>query len=177
MRSCKLLVLISLLGIALSAIPSASASKLHVYVNTGSLSGAGSLSFAFVDNDNSANNTALISNFSTDGVLGAVTQRIGPAAGTLPGSLTINDDPLSFPVLYEQLLTFNSFFRFDLELTNFFSPGIGLTPDVFDLVLLDSTGTAVPTTDVVDALFWLEATVTPPAPCSTSLPPPIPATA
>lgn len=159
------LIFLCALAIFTAVLPSeALAGKFEVIVQTGSLTGTGTLSFSAIDNDGVANNTATITGFTTDGLLGLVTQRVGTAVGTLPPTMSISDDPATFPVLYEQQITFNSFFRFFIDVSNAFSAGGSNTPDVFDLVLIDSSDSSVPSTDPVNALFVLEATGDPSGP-------------
>lgn len=94
----------------------ASATALQFTLDTSSLSGTASLVFDFIGNDgDDGNNTITISDFFTDGTLGA-TDTQGGVAGTLsPGLLTLTDS--DFFNVFLQELTFGSEIRFKLTLT------------------------------------------------------------
>ena len=108
---------------------------------------------------NPAPNTATISNFETDGTLGAASTTGGPVTGTLPGIVTIADSAFFNELL--QNVTLGNTIAFTLQLTDNFEPP---APDQFSLFLLDpSTLLAfAPTSDPTgaDALFAVDLTGT-----------------
>jgi len=130
-------------------------SLFDIVIDTNALSGvAAQLAFDLIDGDLTVNNTATISNFSTDGTLGTASSS-GGVTGTLPGTVTIADTEFFNELL--QPLTLGSIISFTLALTENFA-GI---PDQFSLFLLDDVGSPLfSTTDPLgtDALFVVDIT-------------------
>ncbi|TVR66969.1 MAG: PEP-CTERM sorting domain-containing protein [Candidatus Competibacteraceae bacterium] len=122
----------------LAAPLSASATILQFSLNTLSLSGtSGVLAFDFIDGDGKAgNNTAVISDFSTNGTLDeddiVIYGDAGDVTGELPGPLTLVDSGFS---IYEQRFTFGTTLSFTLTLTQ--QRGGGIFPDSFAFYLLE----------------------------------------
>ena len=117
-----------------SASTTFAVSIFDVAINTTALSGtAAHLAFDLIDGDFVANNTATISNFTTDGTLGTATTVGGPVTGTLPGIVTIGDSDFFNELL--QPITLGNTIAFTLTLTQNFAGGI---PDQFSLFLLDA---------------------------------------
>lgn len=114
-----------------------------VVINTTPLNGVtGYLAFDFISGTPSGN-TATISNFSSDGMLGTLTES-GSATGTIsPGPGVMNDSQFFNEVL--QSFTFGKSVSFELALTTKFAAGN--VPDNFSLYLLDSGQNPISTSD------------------------------
>lgn len=152
--------LAALLGLLAAGLPARAQLAFDVSLNTAGLSGtSGILAFDLTDGDGTANNTAIVSAFNTDGVL-AGTNNVGGATGNLPGDVTITDS--SFFNESAGGITLGSTTSFHLTLTN---NSAGGAPDEFAFFLLDSTGTTslVSTGDPTgsDALFIVDLTGAP----------------
>jgi hypothetical protein len=102
-------------------------------------------------------NTVTISDFSTDGTLGAVFPS-GSVSGTLPGTVTLADSSLSFFNEYLTGLTLGTAFSFALDATTN-GPNSLSSPDALSVFLLDpNTGFPLLTTSdptLSDSLFTL----------------------
>jgi hypothetical protein len=107
---------------------------VDVIVDTTLLSGTSAiLAFDLLDGDPAAN-IATISNFSSDGALGASSTIGGPVAGTLPGTVTIADG--AFFNEYQQDITLGSTLSFRIDLTSV-TTGSPF-PDSFSFFILDA---------------------------------------
>jgi len=110
-------------------------SVLAVTVNTAALVGTQvDIAFDFIDGGPPPNdNTVTLSNFLTDGTLGAVSPS-GGVSGILPGAVTLTD-----PTFFNEYLTgitLGTGFSFQLDATTN-GPGIGSLPDAFSITILD----------------------------------------
>ena len=109
------------------------------------------LAFDFIDGDSVVNNTATISGFATNGLLGGSFTIIGGVTGT-PPNVTLEDTAFFNELL--QAITLGTSIAFTLDLTTVppVLPGI---PDGFSVFILDATGTSsLVVTDLPgDALF------------------------
>ena len=106
------------------------AATISLTVDTSALSGtSGRFEFDLFDGDGVTNNTVTLSNFMTNGTLGAVDCTIGCAGGP-PYTL---DDSLGFGSLLRDL-TLGTFFSFTVDYTNNFGGG---SPDQFVVFLLN----------------------------------------
>ena len=77
--------------LSLSLIHGPAFALLQVNVDTSPLAGtSASVAFDFIDGDASNNNSATISDFSTNGILGSHSIS-GEVTGTLPGTITLGD--------------------------------------------------------------------------------------
>jgi hypothetical protein len=110
---------------------------LAVNVNTTALAGTQvDIAFDFIDGGPPASdNTVILSNFLTDGTLGAVSPS-GGASGTLPETVTLTDP--SFFNEYLTAITLGNGFSFQLDATTN-GPGLGSLPDAFSIAILDPT--------------------------------------
>jgi hypothetical protein len=141
----------------LVAPPTAVADSFTISVNTSAIAGASAqLAFDLI-NGGSASNTVTISDFSTDGTLGAVSPT-GEISGTLPGTVTLMDSPASFFNEYLTGLTLGTTISFVLDATTN-GPAASSSPDALSVFLLDpNTGLPLfPTSDptLSDSLFTL----------------------
>jgi hypothetical protein len=140
------------------AQPALAGSIFDIALDTSALSGSGAqLAFSFISGD-PASNSVTISEFATDGVLGASMGTSG-VSGTLPGAVTIDDAEFFNDFL--QTLTLGGAIQFALTVTREFQ---GPTPDQLALFLLDPT-LGVPLFDTSDptganALFAVDITGT-----------------
>jgi hypothetical protein len=127
------------LGIAVAAASAARADVLYdVTLNTSALSGiTGALTFDFIDGG-PPNNSISISNFTTDGTLGA-TSSTGSVTGTVATGLGMTD--ASFFNEQQQVVTLGTSISFELDATTNL-PAPGSLPDTFSLFLLDPSGTS-----------------------------------
>jgi len=126
-------------------------------VDTTSLAGTtATLAFDFIDGD-SANNTAHVSNFLTDGSFGSNPASFqGDVSGSLNSTVTFSDTSF-FNELLQPIILGNTF-QFQLDITNAFAGG---TPDSFSFFILDSSDFPLATTDPIigsNALFALDLT-------------------
>jgi hypothetical protein len=122
-------------------------STYSVVVDTSGLSGTSAqLAFDFIDGGPPSNdNTVTLSNFLTDGTLGAVSPS-GGVAGTLPGTVTLTD-----PTFFNEYLadiTVGTDFSFQLD-ASINGPGLGSSPDAFSITVLDPT-TGLPLFNTTD---------------------------
>jgi PEP-CTERM motif len=156
MGSLRHFVLALLVGACLACVPSSARADLILNANldTSSLVGAPGgpfyLGFALIGD---ANNTATITVTSPGpgGWLsdGGVTTPI--VSGGVTGDLTVSpivtlmDPPPGAPNIFAQQFTAGPPITFSVDLTTNLSSGI--TPDFFGIILLDSTGTPLTTTD------------------------------
>lgn len=110
-----------------------------VTIDTTGLNGAaGDLVFDFISGGGPAN-TVTISGFASDGTLGAVSPT-GLVSGTLPGTVTISDDPVTFAFNeYLTGFTFGSAISFNLGVTQN-APGVGFSPDELSVFFLAGDG-------------------------------------
>jgi len=143
--------------------PSAVADSVTISVNTSAVTGvSASLAFDLI-NGGSASNTVTISDFSTDGTLGAVSPT-GEVTGTLPGTVTLMDSPASFFNEYLTGMTLGASISFVLDATTN-GPDPVSVPDALSVFLLDPiTGLPLfPTSDPTysDSLFNLNIDGTP----------------
>jgi hypothetical protein len=135
-------------------------SIFQVSIDTATLSGtAATLAFNLIDGDGVSNNVVSITNFATNGTLGAaVADPPGAVTGALPGSTTLSD-PVFFNALMQEI-TLDTTLTFTLALTESFAGGP--LPDALAVFLLDAAGLAslVSTTDPTgaDALFAVDIT-------------------
>ena len=115
---------------------------------------AGSLAFDFLEGSPAPNDTAVISNFSSDAALGAVTPSGDVSGNLLPGPLTLGDS--QFFNEWLQGATFGNTISFVLSVGTTSSA----TPDEFSFFLLDDTGSAFPTSDPsgANSMFFIELT-------------------
>ena len=138
-----------------SASGSAGAVPIDVVVDTTLLAGsAGTLAFDVLDGD-PASNSATISNFSTDGVLGASSAFGGPVTGALPATVTIADG--AFFNEYLQDIVLGTTLSFRVDLTSFSTGSV--FPDSFSFFILDALLLPIfPTSDPTgsDALFVID---------------------
>ena len=119
-------------------------------LDTSSLFGTNAnLAFDFIDGAGVNNNTAIISNFLTNGTLGSASS-LGGVSGSLATSLNITDT-VFFNELLQGINLGNSL-SFTLDLTSNFAGGI---PDAFSFFILnDAALSSLVTTDLLgDALF------------------------
>jgi len=134
-------VFVVLLNLTILLIPVSlwADSMYSITVNTSGLTGTSAqLAFDLL-NGGSASNTVTISDFSTNGTLGAVFPT-GEVTGTLPGTVTLMDSPSSFFNEYLTNLTFGTTFSFVLDATTN-GPDPSSLPDALSVFLLDpSTG-------------------------------------
>ena len=142
-------------------------SEFDVSIDTTFFSGTSAqLAFDFIDGDLLPNNSVMISEFMSDGVLGLSTTDGGPINGALPESTTIRDG--SFFNEYLQVITLGDHLSFSLEISETFTGGV---PDQFSFFILEhiSNPTSDPftlplfaTTDptLSDALFTVDITGT-----------------
>jgi len=128
---------------------------VQVNIDTSSLAGiTGNLAFDFLDGG-PPSNTVNITNFTSDGTLGAATLT-GGASGSLPAPVTLTDS--SFFNEYLAGFTFGNHISFQVASTDL-PPAAGSSPDEFSFYLVDSTNTnsLVTTSDPTgaDSLFAL----------------------
>ena len=146
-------LLVLLLGAgALFQPTGALAAPLLVNIDTSVLFGtAAQLAFDFIDGDSVANNTATISGFATNGVLGG-SSSTGGVSGT-PPNVTLADTDFFNELL--QAITLGTSISFSLEMTTNLA---GVIPDSFGFFILDDAGTfSLVTTDLSgDALFQVD---------------------
>jgi hypothetical protein len=111
----------------------------NITINTTGLStDNGDLAFDFTSGGGPSSNTITISGFTTDGTLGT-TSNTGLVTGTLPGTVTLMDDPItSFFNEYLTGFTFGTSISFALDATTN-GPGPSSSPDEFALYFLDSS--------------------------------------
>jgi hypothetical protein len=119
------------------------ATPIEITVDTSSLNGtAGAFAFDLIDGGPPANSVT-ISNFTTDGALGAPTPQ-GDVNGTLPGTVTLGDS--SFFNEYLQNITLGNTLHFEIDTTGN-APDPLSFPDAFSFFLLDPiTGSSLVTT-------------------------------
>jgi VCBS repeat-containing protein len=111
----------------------------------------GQLAWDLIDDDFSANNSVVISDFTTDGTLGPVFP-VGGVTGTLPDRVTLAD--LDFFNEYLQAVTLGDAIAFSLHLTSNFAGGV---PDDLAFFILDPNGFPLVTTDLLgDALLTID---------------------
>ncbi len=129
------------------------ASVLSVNVNTTPVRNTvGFLAFDFIGGTPIANNSAVISAFTSDSVLGAGTAS-GSVLGTLvPGPLTLTD--LQFFNEWLQPVTFGSTLSFQLTLA--INNSQGSIPDAFSFFLLDRNQVPFATSDSSGANSLIE---------------------
>jgi hypothetical protein len=125
------------LGIAGTAASGARADVLYdITLDTSALSGTqAALTFDFIDGGPPGNSIS-ISNFTTDGTLGA-NSSTGSVTGTVATQLGMSD--ASFFNEQQQVLTLGSSVSFELDATTNL-PAPGSLPDTFSLFLLDPSG-------------------------------------
>jgi hypothetical protein len=152
------LVCISAVLLATDTEPARAGSVFDIAIDTTALSGSSAqLAFSFVSGD-PASNTVTISEFDTDGLLGA-SFASGGVTGALPDTVSIADTEFFNSLL--QNLTLGGAISFALTLTRHFA---GPAPDQLALYLLDPDlgvplfGTSDPTG--ADALFAVDITGT-----------------
>jgi len=112
----------------------------NVTINTSGISSQnGELVFDFTSGGGPSSNIVSISEFTSDGLLGA-TSNTGLITGTLPGVVMLKDDPTN-SVFNEYLtgFTFGSSISFQLDATTN-GPGASSSPDEFAAFFLDSSG-------------------------------------
>jgi len=140
---------------AIGTPSAARASVIGVTIDTTALSGTtADLIFDFIDGGLPAN-TVSISNFSTDGALGA-RSTVGSVTGILPGNVAFSD--ATFFNEYLTGITLGSKLSFRVTLSDV-PPAPGASPDAFSLFLFNAAGTQslVTTSDPTgsDALLLL----------------------
>jgi hypothetical protein len=133
-----------LMVLALATVGLASAQVTYVVtVNTSSVSGqSGFIELQFTPVGASQLATATVSNFTTDGILGAVAPPVlGDVTGTLPGTLSMDNGTLIQD--YFQAITFGNTITFVLTLGGpaVTAPNGNPSETVFVLSFLDSTQT------------------------------------
>lgn len=140
---CALTALALLL--ATSAWPAASASMPRdVLIDTSALVGVGaSLAFDVIDGDGIANNTASVSSFLSDGVLGPGVSTGGVVGSLTPGPVTISDTDFFNELL--QPVTLGTFIRFRVDVTG--NNAGGSIPDAFSFFILDPAAAPLVTSD------------------------------
>jgi hypothetical protein len=132
-----------------------------VTINTAGLStDNGYLILDLTSGGGPSSNTITISDFMTDGTLGT-TSNTGLVTGTLPGTVTLMDNPISsFFNEYSTGFTFGTSISFVLDATTN-GPGPGSSPDEFALFFLDSSdvNSLINTSDPTgaDSLLLLDA--------------------
>jgi hypothetical protein len=112
-------------------------SSFQIHVNTSALQGQnGYLDFQFNPGAGSDAASATLSFFGSDGTLVPLTLNSGAVSGTLPGTVTINNDTVYND--YNQGFTFGSFFDIfvTLDIPSFF--GTATSGDAFVAGLYDS---------------------------------------
>lgn len=129
-------LVLSLLG---GAVQGALATSIFpVAIDTTAFSGTDAvLAFNLVDGDAISNNTAIITNFSTNGTLGAaVADPAASVTGVLPGMTSLTDMAFFNELLQD--ITFGTTLAFTLTLTENFAGGP--LPDQLAFFLLDAGG-------------------------------------
>lgn len=132
------------------------ATPYHVSIDTSSVGGVSvGLAFDFIDGG-TPSNTVSISNFSTDGTLGAAST-VGGVTGSLPSGFTLDDS--DFFNEYFQSVSSATTLSFDFDPTAN-APDAGSLPDTFSFFLIDDL-TGLPLFDTTDptgagALFAFE---------------------
>jgi hypothetical protein len=159
-RIVAAVVVLFVVGILRSA---GHADAFNVTVNTSPITGmSGFVVFDFLGGSPVFNNTATVSGFASDAVLGSSTNS-GAVTGTLvPGPLTLTDT--AFLSEWNQGVSYGTTISFQLTLsTNFIVGGI---PDEYSFFLEDSTGTPFMTSDPTgaDSLFAIDITGSPLSP-------------
>jgi hypothetical protein len=144
----------SLLGVTRSA----AASPISITIDTSTIAGtAAQLALDFVDGG-SPSNSVTVSDFVTDGTLGAPSTS-GGVSGSLPGTVTLDDTSFFNELLTPIVLGSAISFTFDTTANG------GVVPDEFSVFLLNDAGTQTlfPTTDPsgADALLTFDITGTP----------------
>jgi hypothetical protein len=129
-----------------------------VTINTTSLATTdGTLAFDFVAGGGSQSNTVSISDFVSNGTLGASGPNSGSVSGALPGTITLNNSSFFNEVL--QGITLGTNIAFTLDATSNAPTGSSL-PDTFSFFVLDPAATTslLTTTDPTGAnsLFSLQ---------------------
>lgn len=132
-------------------------SDYDVTINTSSLSGdASTLAFDFIAGG-AFSNTVTLSDFSTNGTLGASGTNSGSVTGALPGTVTLSD--ASFFNEFLQRMTLGSTISFQLDATTK-GPTAGALPDTFSFFILNpaASSSLLTTTDPTGAnsLFSLQ---------------------
>jgi hypothetical protein len=131
----------------------ATASVFDVFVNTTPIEGqSGFLALDFIGGTPLEDNTATISQFSTNATLGALTPSGDALGSILPGPGTLDD--LQFFNEFLQEVTFGTSLSLTLDLTTN-AAGV-ITPDSFALYLLNSTQVPYATSDPSGADSLLE---------------------
>jgi hypothetical protein len=141
-----------------AAAPRVEAATYQVSIDTSSLSGtAASLAFDLTDSD-ASNTTAVVSNFATNGTVGAVVSATAGVSGSLPGAVTLTDAEFFNSLV--QAITLGTALSFTLDMDTALS---GSVPDAFAFSILDAAGAlSIVDTDLdADVLLLLEANGTP----------------
>lgn len=140
--------------------PVSQADSFEVTITTTPIQGqTGFAVFDFIQGAPVLNNTATVSGFTSNAMLGAFTTT-GAVLGTLvPGPMTLSDS--AFLSEFSQGLTYGTTMSFTLNLTT--NSSLGGIPDEFSFFLEDSTGTPFPTSDPTgaDSFFAIDITGSP----------------
>lgn len=158
-RKNTLVALFIICGVATHA----DAVSFDVMVDTAPINGLpGFLAFDFIDGDGLVNNQTTISDFATDGALGAFSSVGGVGGNLSPGPLLLSDSDFFNEALQE--INFGSSVSFRLAFTTDgpFAP----FPDSFSFFLLDQTFVPFPSSDPfgADALFTVDIASNTPGP-------------
>lgn len=138
----------TLLGVSLS-LP-ASASLYRVTVDTSGLLGtSGYLAFDFLAGDGAPGNSARVSGFGTDGVLGTATQTGDVTGSLLPGPLTLGGGGQFFSEWLQSVSSFGRTLSYLLDLDTPIAPGA--RADQWAFFLLDTQQLPIDTTDPTGA--------------------------
>lgn len=135
--------------------PLVRADSFNVTITTNPIQGqTGFALFDFLQGDPTVSNTATISGFTTNAMLGAGSST-GAVSGTLvPGPLTLSTS--QFFNEWAQALTFGTTMSFVLNLST--NTSLGAIPDEFSFFLTDGSGTPFATSDPTgaDSLFTID---------------------
>src|SRR5437764_665002 len=118
----------------------AGSSLYNVAIDTTGLSAVnGELVFDFTSGGGPSSNSLTISSFTSNGVFGTASS-IGLVSGTLPATITLQDDPATSVFNeYATGFTFGNSISFVLDVTSN-APGPSSSPDEFAVFLLGSDG-------------------------------------